>query len=171
MRKFALLFALSCTIACAAACGGEDEAVTVDPSAHAFDDDECAACGMIVREQPSPRGQVVHRDGERAFFCSIADMHSYLEAPSPHGAVVATHVEVLAVDDDPAARSTAPERWVNAEEAAYVLGVPRRMIMGEPVLVYASHEDAERAAERLGGRTMNWTTLRSDLRAAAAREE
>ncbi|HHH27064.1 MAG TPA: hypothetical protein ENK57_01775 [Polyangiaceae bacterium] len=145
-------------------CGsGATESTEVDTSAHDFDGDECAACGMIVSEQPSPRGQVIHRDGTRAYACALADMHTYASAPSGHGQVIASYVEVLPPDADPADSSTAPERWVPAEEAFYVLGVVRNNVMGQPVLSYATRADAEQAAERFGGHVVDYAGLQDAL--------
>lgn len=145
------------------ACSGEGTSAEIDRSAREIGSGECAACGMIVREQPAPRAQIVHRDGERAFFCSIGDMVTYRASPSPHGEVVATHVEVLPADADPATNDTARRPWVEAERAAFVLGVPRRQIMGEPVLVYATTGEAASAATRHGGRAVDWAELLSEV--------
>jgi len=145
------------------ACSGEEASGEVDRTAHELDGDECAACGMIVREQPAPRAQLVHRDGERAFFCSIGDMVAYRAGPSPHGEVVATYVEVLPADADPALNDPARRPWVEAQTAGFVLGVARHQIMGEPVLVYATHDEAELAATRYGGRAVEPAELQTEI--------
>lgn len=131
----------------------------------ALDGQECAACGMIVREEPSPRAQLVHRDGERAFFCSLADLVAYREVPSRHGEVVHTWVESLPAELDPAAHDAAAQPWIEAERAHFVLGIERR-VMGTPGLSYAREEDARAVAERVGGRAMRWNEA---MRALARR--
>lgn len=143
------------------ACSRGSSSDAVDRAARDFVGDECAACGMIVREQPSPRAQAVHRDGERVFFCSIGEGLSYLTTPSPHGAIVATHVEVMAPNADPAGDDTAHRPWVAAERAVYVVGVARPRVMGEPVLAYGTREDAMHAATRFHGRVTSWAQLKS----------
>ena len=102
----------------------------------ALADQEDAVCGMLVREQSAPRGQVVHRDGERSFLCSIGDLLAYLAAPSPHGAPARVLVEVLQPTQDPALSHTGPHPWIVAEEGVYVVGIERERIMGAPVLIY-----------------------------------
>ncbi len=154
---------MACAISVSLGCGAEETAEPVDSSARDFEDQECAACGMIVREQPSPRGQQVHRDGTRVYACSIADLHAYAAAPSSHGEAIATYVEVLPVDADPAASSTEARPWVPAEDASFVLGVERNNVMGRPVLAYATRADAESAAERLGGRVVDYAGLQRAL--------
>jgi len=148
-------------IATAGACTSESGGSPANLAARDFDGEDCAACGMIVREQTSPRGQVVHRDGARVYFCAIADMLAYLAAPSPHGEPAAIHVEALDPDvADPLALDTAKRPWVRAESASYVTGITRARVMGEPVLVYARRADADRIATRLGAQVKDWAALK-----------
>jgi nitrous oxide reductase accessory protein NosL len=110
-------------------------------------DQEDAVCGMLVREQSAPRGQVVHHDGTRFFFCSLGDMLVHLGGPSPHGRPEAVYVEVMEPEEDPMQSHTGEHPWLPAEDAIYAVGVERQRIMGEPVLAYANREHAERAIE------------------------
>lgn len=154
-----LALAVSAAVA-AIGCGGQEQvsrgaAAQPEPIA----DHECGACGMIVREQPSPRGQVVHRDGTHVWLCSLADVVAYAAAPSPHGRVEQTWVETLAADVDPAADEVTQRPWARAEDAHYVLGVARDSVMGTAVLAFASAADASAAAERLHGRVAGWDEI------------
>ena len=144
-------------------CGDtETEGSDAPAAAVPLDSHECAACGMIVRDQPSPRGQLIHRDGTRAFFCSIADMRTYAEAPSPHGEPTAFFVEVNDPGaDDPLAHDFEPRPWLAGGEAHFVVDIDRERIMGPPVLVYAEADDAARIAERLDGEVRDFRALRS----------
>ncbi|HIF97283.1 MAG TPA: hypothetical protein EYQ54_09715 [Myxococcales bacterium] len=102
----------------------------------AISNQEDAVCGMLVRGQSAPRAQVIHRDGTRAFFCSVADLLAYLEAPSPHGAVLRTYLEVMEPDESPAQSHTRAHPWSEAGQASFVVGLKRSSIMGAPVMVY-----------------------------------
>jgi nitrous oxide reductase accessory protein NosL len=156
-RWIPLVVALAVALA---ACGGQEQAshgAAAQPEPIA--DHECGACGMIVREQPSPRGQVVHRDGTHVWLCSLADVVAYAAAPSPHGRVEQVWVETLAADVDPAANEVAQRPWARAAEAHYVLGVERDSVMGTAVLAFASAADASAAAARLGGRAASWDEI------------
>ncbi len=104
---------------------------------------------MVVREQPAPRAQLLHRDGTRAFFCSIGDLVQYLQAPSRHGKVTHTFVEALPADVDPETPDMKPHPWLPAVDAHYLLGAKRRGIMGPPVLCFATRADADAAKKRL----------------------
>lgn len=112
---------------------------------------EDPVCGMLVREQSAPRAQVFHRDGTSFFLCSIGDLLVHLSAPSPHGSVVDAFVEVLRTDEDPATSHTGPHDWVGIGHASYVVGVPRRAVMGDPILAYASVEEAREVASSVEG--------------------
>ena len=122
---------------------------------------ECSVCGMVVREQPAPRGQVVLREGQHLHFCSIGDLRAWLDAPSALGAPVATYVEVLPADQDPLSISSAPHPWVQAEDAWYVFGARRPGVMGLPVLTWTDAGVARRVAHQLGTEPARWSDVRA----------
>ncbi|MCA9662509.1 MAG: nitrous oxide reductase accessory protein NosL, partial [Myxococcales bacterium] len=134
------------------ACRSTREAASAGPLApEPIDGQVCAVCGMLVREQPAPRGQVVHRDGTRAYLCSIGDLRAYLEDRSPHGAAVQVWVEVLPEDFDPGFPPTAGLPWSAADAASFVVGVERPLVMGRTVLAFADDGAAHAVAARLSG--------------------
>ncbi len=151
-------------------CGPGDEGIDREAASPIeLADQEDAVCGMLVREQSAPRAQVIHRDGERAFFCSVGDLLVHLSAPSPHGSVQVVFVEVLRADDDPQESHTAARPWRRAEEATYVIGIDRPSIMGASVLAYASVEDARLVASRhAGARVVDLAELKQWWRALQA---
>lgn len=122
-------------------------------------DQEDAVCGMLVRDQSAPRAQVIHRDGERSFLCSIGDLLVYLEAPSPHGAPSKVLVESMDPSEDPSQSHTGPHPWILAEDGVYVVGIERRGIMGAPVLVYRSREAARQVTEGTTARVLDFEEL------------
>lgn len=146
----------------AVGCGGgaaataQVAAVAVEPGGA-----ECAVCGMVVREQPSPRGQVLHRDGSHQHFCSIGDMRAYLQTPGPLGAPVASFVEVMPAGTNLYERDPAPRPWVAAEDASYVVDFRRIGVMGLPVGSFATPADAAAAAPGVQGRVTTWEALRA----------
>jgi len=131
------------------ACSGAEEAADSPAAALepvSIDDQEGAVCGMLLRDQPAPRAQVVHRDGERAFVCSIGDLLVHLSAPSPHGRAAQVLVEVVSPDADPTVLDMGPHDWVAAELAFFVVGIPRKGVMGPAVLAYRDAAAAESVA-------------------------
>jgi len=162
-RRVALLLGLAFVVACGSHEGAATAAGTYSvPIA----DHECAACGMILREQPAPRAQLVHRDGHRAFFCSIADLVTYLEAPSPHGHATAIYVEVMPDDVTAEQLATAPMPLLSADDVSFVYGGMHRPVMGEPVLTFRTRAAAERAATRLHAHVTDFAGLTRALSSA-----
>jgi len=149
----ALLLALACT-------GGASDAEAVNTAAAPHTTAQCDVCAMTVAEQPAPRGQVVYRDGARAHFCSLGELRAALQAPSPHGNAVATYVEALPDGFDPAANATAPLPWIPAEDAWYVFGTERPLVMGLPVLSFADEAAARESARQLGQEPVSWPAVR-----------
>ena len=144
MGLSACLMVAVATIGCGAATESDE---VRDHQAARLEDQEGEVCGMLVRENSAPRSQVVHRDGSQLFFCSIGDMLVHLSAPSPHGRTEAIFVEVMEPGEDPMQPHTGVHPWVLAEQATFVVGIERRGIMGDPVLSYATADEAERAMQ------------------------
>jgi nitrous oxide reductase accessory protein NosL len=135
-----------------AACSSKkaDEAAASTHAAAAIGPAECAACGMVVREQPSPRAQAVHRDGTRAFLCSVDELRHYQMAPSPHGAVTASWVETVDPALNPAETPVETRPWSDAKAMSYVVGVTRPRVMGPPALAFETRAQAQAFAKKHG---------------------
>lgn len=143
------------------ACGSGQQAAVVAAAPEPIALAECAVCGMVVREQPAPRGQVLHRDGARLFTCSLGDLRAHLAAPSPHGKAEQVWVESLPADYDAAGIDSAQQSWQLAADARYVVGVQRPSVMGPPALSYATEDQAQAAAIATGGYVVSWQELRT----------
>jgi len=119
----------------------------------------CAACGMVVREQPAPRGQVVYRDGSREFLCAIDDLVRFLEVPSSKGKPVKIFAEVMSDDHDIANMDASTKPWVEVEQLFFVTGVERGGVMGAPALTYQTEAAAKKAAGKYNGKVVSFETL------------
>ena len=153
---------LSLSLSACGGGGGEEEAA---PAVQPADPElsSCTLCGMVVREQPIPRAQIVHRDGTRIHLCAASELGTYLAAPSPHGKPAAVYVEVFGPEDGPATETTDARPWLVAEKAHFVIGGPERAVMGQSVLAYRSAEEARRAAAACGGTALDWAGLLAHL--------
>ena len=160
---FAALSVLVAVVVGLSGCGREQASgAAIAIAAAAIGDAACAACGMVVGEQPSPRGQVVYRDGSHSHACSLSDLAHVAVAPSPLGNPVATFVEVQDAAVDPVAPDTAPQPWHPADSVFFVAGVARRGVMGPPLLAFAAEATARAAATRLGGEVRSWADVIKD---------
>lgn len=128
------------------------------------DTETCAACGMVIREQPAPRGQVIHRNGERQFLCSIDDLLQYIEIPSPSGSITHIYCEVMPDAHAPADMDTSFQPWEEAAKLSYVTGIKRKGVMGAPVMSYRTIGAAEKAAADSGGKVLTFEQLRKQTR-------
>lgn len=153
------LATLTALLLIAAACGTTAPAPTGPAVPVTMQGAACDVCGMMVREQPAPRGQLAYRDGTHAHACAVGDLRALVETPSPHGAVTDVWVETLPGDFDPSAPAGAPLPWMPAADAWFVVGLERPGTMGRPALSFATSTAAEQAAQRLGGRVVRWTAL------------
>ncbi|MFT4627703.1 MAG: nitrous oxide reductase accessory protein NosL [Myxococcota bacterium] len=145
----------------ALACGGSGPGAVVDLAPVAIGEAECGVCGMVVGEQPSPRGQLVYRDGSHTQVCSVDELRALAESPGARGRPVAVYVETLPADHDWTAADTTPQPWSPVSDAAFVFGAERPWVMGVPVLAYASPEAAAAVAARLGTHAVDWAALAS----------
>ena len=145
------------------ACQPEQTSTDSDETATATNTDTgtCAACGMVMREQPAPRGQVVHRDGTRAFLCSIDDLVQYLDIPSPAGKPTRIYAEVMPDEHDSKDMNQAWQPWFDVAELFFVTGIERGAVMGDPVMTYRARAAAEKAAEKWGGSLVTFEQLRA----------
>jgi nitrous oxide reductase accessory protein NosL len=123
---------------------------------------------MVVREQLPPRVQIVHRDGKRVFLCALSEVDAYLSAPSPHGKAAEVLVEVLPPDEDPTGVDASPRKWVAAKSAHFVLGGPKRRVMGASILAYEDAEAAQKMASQYGGVVGNFEAVRAQLKKDAS---
>ncbi len=141
------------------ACGTTTTSSEVDLAPMDMTDAECAVCGMIVGEQPAPRGQVVYRDGSHLHTCSIADLRALVQAPSSRGTPTGVYVEGLEASFDPTSMDLAPRPWIAVEDAWFVFGATRNMVMGLPVLTYAEEAAATEATTALSGTQAQWEAV------------
>ncbi|CAI49662.1 NosL family protein [Natronomonas pharaonis DSM 2160] len=59
----------------------EPEALAHDEPAEFPEGEECAVCNMVTPEYPEWNAQVVHENGDRAYFCSSGCLSAYVADP------------------------------------------------------------------------------------------
>jgi copper chaperone NosL len=119
----------------------------------------CSACGMVVREQPAPRGQVVYRDGSREFLCAIDDLVRFLEVPSPKGKPVKIFAEVMADGHNVTDMDASAKPWVEVDKLFFVTSIERGGVMGAPALTYQTEDAAKIAAAKYNGKVVTFQQL------------
>lgn len=144
-----------------AACKSDNNTSTQQAAVVAKDveTETCTACGMVVREQPAPRGQVVYRDGSREFLCAIDDLVRFLDVPSSKGKPVKIFAEVMADGHDISDMDASAKPWVEVDKLFFVTGIERGGVMGAPALTYETEEAAKKAAGKYNGKVVSFETL------------
>ncbi len=120
---------------------------------------ECSICGMYISNQPAPRAQILHRNGEHLFFCSIGDMLTYNQIPSPLGKPVKIWVETLEKEANPLISNIEQHQWIDHKKAYYVTKIVRSMVMGYPVVALQSKSASALMQKQYGGELSTWEYL------------
>lgn len=153
--KRTILFVLSL-----AACR-EEEAIAPDPVA-LTDEALSYFCQMNVAQHAGPKAQI-HLDGhpEPLFFAQVRDAVAYLKGPERDAAITAVYVSDMAAAESWAVPGI--DNWINANDAAFVVGAPVRGGMGAPEIVpFAKATEAEAFIARYGGNAMALDVIPAD---------
>lgn len=149
-----LLFALLPLAGCERAAGPE-------PLSHApvaiEDHDECAVCGMSIRNHPGPKGQLfLVGSPQPAKFCSTVDLFIYALQPEYQDRIAQAYVHDMAATDwaqpDDAAFTPAQEAW-------YVIGHGKTGAMGPTLASFRDSAAAQSFIDEHGGRMLPYSEV------------
>lgn len=127
--------------------------------------DECHLCGMIIDEQPGPKGELyVRGDTAARKFCSVAEMFTFLLQPEHRERIGAAYVHDVAAGSWAAPNDDA---FVPAREAWYVLGHHQASSMGHALASFRQRTDAEAFVEAHGGRLLSFEQIDLTMLTAA----
>ena len=116
------------------------------------DGEECAVCGMIIKNFPGPKGEAYVRGAELPLkFCSTRDLFAYTTQPEAESVLEAVFVHDMASTpwEDPTT-----DAFVNGHDAWYVADQPLKGAMGPTLASFKERKDAIDFAERHGGRIL-----------------
>lgn len=166
---------------CLGAGGEEPPAEPPDPIALG-DGQTCDVCGMVIAEGYGPNGQVAYdgdyppdREGP-AHYDSVRELYTDRFAQADRGtdAVVTYVTDYSTVDYEVEVRdgeryitgSVAPETFVAAADAVFVVDTGIRGAMGPDILPFSRRADAESVVEAEGGRIVTNEDVTPDLLAS-----
>ncbi|WP_299351250.1 nitrous oxide reductase accessory protein NosL [uncultured Shimia sp.] len=157
MRPFLILALAFGLIACK-----EDTAKAPPPPVDLTEEALSYFCQMNIADHGGPKGQI-HLEGLPApiFFAQVRDMVAYLKSPERDAEVVAIYVS----DMGQATTWEMPgqSNWIDANDAAFVVGAPVAGGMGAPEIVpFAQTADAEIFIAQYGGTSMPLTDIPDD---------
>ncbi|MBV1790320.1 nitrous oxide reductase accessory protein NosL [Marinobacterium sp. D7] len=123
--------------------------------------EECHLCGMIIENQPGPKGQLYEREVATPHkFCSTRDLFAYLLDPEHKHRIESVFVHDMAVTpwDHPD-----DQTYIDARQAWYVVGSKREGGMGPTLASFADRAVAELFIEEFGGRLYRFDQIDLDL--------
>lgn len=147
MRRSPLRRVAALACACAIALGTAGASAAGPPGfVMPGKDEKCPVCGMFVSKYPDWVGQILYRDGSRAFFDGAKDLfRSYFDAKQ-HGGNRRAPVAAVFVTDF---YTLEP---IDGIAAFYVIGSDVLGPMGRELIPFAARADAEKFLRDHGGR-------------------
>lgn len=129
--------------------GGEDDRESVDlvKEPVEYPDRTCDVDARNVKEYPGWNAQILHEDGERAFFCTSGDMGAYYVSPKAFGVSEADVAGVWVTDYETG-------ETIDGTEAHYVFVADSdkvEMPAGRNPVPFAERERAEEFVKGLDG--------------------
>lgn len=148
-----------------AACEREGTVADAFPEPIAADT-ACAVDGMLLRPHPGPKGQIVHADGTRSFYCDVREVFEALHDPEQGHRVARAFVQPM----DGRAWAGHDDGWADARELIYVLGSRRMGHMGPTLVPFRERPAAQEFMAGHGGRVVTAADLTAEAVAAYVRE-
>ena len=120
-------------------------------------------CQMNVSEHPGPKGQI-HLAGMPGpiFFAQVRDMLAYLKSPERDAKILAVYVSDMGTASS--WHSVAPDNWIAAVDAVFVINAGVAGGMGAPEVVpFATSVEAEVFTAEYGGRIVPFDEIPDDV--------
>lgn len=115
---------------------------------------------MILVDHAGPRGQIHLETGEILWFPAVRDLVAFTLLPEESKDIAALYVSDMAT----AASWDAPDTWMPAREALYVIGSDARGGMGMPEAVpFSDRAAAEAFTVEHGGDVVGWQDIPEDV--------
>lgn len=118
-------------------------------------------CNMIVADHPGPKAQIHLDDADvPIWFSSVRDAIAFTRLPEEPKNVAAIYVNDMSAGPWEA---PAPDSWIDAKSAWYVIGSSRRGGMGAPEAVpFTDRSGAEAFATDYGGEVVGFDAIPQD---------
>ncbi|WP_404383115.1 nitrous oxide reductase accessory protein NosL [Caenispirillum salinarum] len=114
---------------------------------------------MILVDHDGPRGQIHLEDGKILWFPAVRDVKAFTLLPEESKDIAAMYVSDMAT----AQSWEAPDTWMPARDAFYVIGSDARGGMGMPEPVpFSDRSAADAFASERGGDVVMWDDIPDD---------
>jgi copper chaperone NosL len=139
-----------------AACGREIQtASALEPNG----DTACAVDGMLLKDFPGPKAQIIYAEGKPDFFCDLMDLFSMVLSPEQKRKVAAVFVQDMGKTDWDHPQGN----WIDAKTAIYVAGSKKPGSMGMTFGSFSKMQDAQSFVKAEGGKIVRFDQITPDL--------
>lgn len=132
-------------------CAQQASVGPVDPASG----EQCQLDGMVLRDYPGPKGQILYADGSIEYFCDTIELLSLYLAPEQVRKVAGVYTQDMAKTDWDAPAG----HWIDASKAFYVQGSSRTGSMGPTFASFSTRADAEKFAGEFGGKVLAFSDI------------
>jgi copper chaperone NosL len=123
------------------------------------DDTACALDGMLLKDFPGPKAQILYAEGKPDFFCDLMDLFATVLAPEQKRHVAAMFVQDMGKTDWDHPQGN----WIDAKTALYVVGSKKAGSMGPTFGSFSDRQDAEAFMNKEGGRIVRFDEITPGL--------
>ncbi len=110
-------------------------------------DTACALDGMVLKDFPGPKAQVLYAEGKPDFYCDLMELFAMVLAPEQKRAVAGVFVQDMGKAD----WASPSGHWIAAKTALYVVGSRKAGSMGATFASFADKLDAAAFVKAEGG--------------------
>jgi copper chaperone NosL len=122
-------------------------------------DTACAVDGMLLKDFPGPKAQIVYAEGKPDFFCDLMDLFSTVLIPEQRRQVAAVFVQDMGKTNWEHPQGN----WIDAKTAIYVAGSKKPGSMGATFGSFGSMQDAQAFVKAEGGRIVRFDQITPEL--------
>jgi copper chaperone NosL len=122
-------------------------------------DTACALDGMLLKDFPGPKAQIVYAEGKPDFFCDLMDLFSTVLVPEQKRRVAAMFVQ----DMGKTGWEHPQGNWIDAKTAIYVAGSKKLGSMGTTFGSFANMQDAQAFMKTEGGKIVRFDQITPEL--------
>lgn len=154
MKRYALLFLLLFITGCGSP---TDTAVHHHEPQSLSDTDECAVCGMTIKDHPGPKGQLYLVGSQQpAKFCSTVDFFIYALQPEHEHRIAMGYVHDMSGADWQKPDDAA---FIPARDAWFVIGHELPGGMGPTLASFRDPDAAQSFIDAHGGRMLPYSEI------------
>jgi copper chaperone NosL len=114
---------------------------------------------MILSDHPGPKGQMIFKDGKHQYFCDTKGLFTTLYDPNYKMKIK----QVFVQDFGQREWASYVDRWIDVNDAIFVLDSDKFGAMGPTLVSFAQRIDAEAFSKESGGTVLAFSEINQEL--------